>query len=109
MPLKGRAPNGPEKAWMNAIVQVGCIVCRLYKNCETPAEVHHLCGKTEKGCHFKTIPLCVWHHRHPDNHKPPRWLAYHGNKKSFIERYGDGEFLIGATEQIMEVMGIGSH
>jgi hypothetical protein len=93
---------------MGAITQVGCIVCRLYHYCETPAEVHHLEGKTTAGCHFKTIPLCVRHHRHSDNQTPPRWLAYHGDKKAFIQKYGDGEFLISATETIMEALGIGS-
>ena len=58
--MKGRQPNKQEKLWMDSISQVGCIVCKLLYDAYTPAEIHHIDGKTKKasedypGCHLLT-------------------------------------------------------
>jgi hypothetical protein len=67
---------------------LGCIVCRNDLELYTPAAIHHLDGQTKEGCHDLTIPLCGRHHQIPDNNKPPRWFARHGQHVHFEEAYG---------------------
>lgn len=61
--MKGRTPNREEKAWMDAIRELGCIVCLDNLGEHTPAAVHHIDGKTKPGAHLQTIPLCYHHHQ----------------------------------------------
>jgi hypothetical protein len=86
--MKGRKPNAAEKLWMDKAADAGCIVCRL-NGIESPAEIHHIDGKTKEGAHFHTIGLCPLHHRIPDTHKPKRWISRHGDGiKAFEAEYG---------------------
>jgi len=61
--MKGRTPNKEEKAWLDAICQIGCCVCRNEFQLFSPACPHHIDGKTKLGAHFLTIPLCGQHHQ----------------------------------------------
>lgn len=54
MVLKGKAPNKEEKAWMDAIATMGCIVCWDQFDTFSPAEVHHIDGKTKPGADRKS-------------------------------------------------------
>lgn len=86
--MKGRTPTADEKRWMASIASMGCCVCRIFLHVETPAEVHHIDGKTKQGAHHKTIPLCARHHRQPDTMQSPRWISLHGNgRKAFAAEY----------------------
>jgi hypothetical protein len=83
MALSGRKPTKSEKDWMDSIIKIGCIVCKLYHHCESPACIHHIEGKTKYNAHFKTIPLCPVHHQYGGV-----GIAIHAGKKSFADRYG---------------------
>lgn len=91
MALVGRTPTKEEREWMNTIQQLGCIVCRVHFNAETPAEIHHLSGKTDEDAHFKTIPLCHPHHRGGSGTGP--FLSRHPYKRRWEERFGTEEEL----------------
>lgn len=63
--LHGRTPNTKEKAWLDVVSQLGCIVCREHLGVFSPAEIHHIDGKTKPNAHMLTLPLCPPHHRLP--------------------------------------------
>lgn len=98
--MKGRKPSAAEKLWMNKVSDIGCIVC-LNNGIESPAEIHHLDGRTKEGAHFHTIGLCARHHRLADNH-PKDWISRHGDGvKAFEREYGtENELLL----QVMDII-----
>ena len=97
--MKSHWATKEEQEWMDAIVQLGCIVCRLYMGVKSPAEVHHINGKTKVGGHLETIPLCPAHHRL--GHSNDRYVSRHPYKAQFIERYGTEEFLHEQTSSLI--------
>ena len=84
---------------MNSIVQLGCIVCRVHYDCYSPAEVHHIDGKTKPDAHLKTIPLCFRHHREGVNGK--LYVSRHPFKHDFEERYGTEESLLQKVKELI--------
>lgn len=98
--MKGRTPTKLEKEWMDSIVQVGCIVCRLHLKVFTPPAVHHTDGKTKPGAHLKTIPLCPNHHQYKSN--TGRWVSRHGDsRRAFEAAYGTEEWLREETRKLI--------
>lgn len=61
--MRSRPPIKAEKEWLDRICQLGCIVCYNNGFIDSPAGPHHLDGTMKKECHFKTIPLCGYHHQ----------------------------------------------
>ena len=84
--MKGRTPTSEERKHMQSTASLGCIVCYLFHDTHSPAEVHHLNGKTKPGAHKETIGLCYEHHRSGAN--TDRFVSRHPWKKAFEERYG---------------------
>ena len=55
-----------ERKHMNAVAELGCMVCRRMGYQGTPAELHHKRAGTGAGLrssNFDVIPLCPEHHR----------------------------------------------
>jgi len=99
--VKGRTPTAEEDRYMDQVRDLGCIVCRLFQGVESPAEIHHIDGKTKPGAHFKTIGLCELHHRSGQNND--HCISRHPWKKRFEHRYGtEGELL----ERTRELVGV---
>lgn len=96
--MKGRNPNKQEQEWMDAICQLGCIVCRIHLGVNSPASPHHLEGKTKEGAHLKTIPLCGRHHQIPGDY----WKTRHHNKTQFESAYGTEQELLEQTKRLVE-------
>lgn len=84
--MKSHAPNKEEKAWMESIVEFGCVVCARTLRVHTPPEVHHIYGKARKGTHLLSLPLCHKHHRGGEDTKV--YTSRHPWKRRFEERYG---------------------
>ena len=97
--MKGRQPNKQEKLWMDSISQVGCIVCKVHYDCFTPAEVHHIDGKTKPGAHLKTIGLCYRHHREGVNNE--MYVSRHPFKAEFVKRYGTEMDLLEKVKELV--------
>lgn len=97
--MKGRTPNKEEKLWMDSISTLGCIVCRVYFDCDSPAEVHHIDGKTKAGAHMNTIPLCYRHHREGVNND--MYVSRHPYKTEFVKRYGTEEELLQKVKDLL--------
>lgn len=101
MSLAGRTPTTVEQIWMDRIVQVGCVICWIYRAQYTPAEVHHIEGKTKPNAHLLTLPLCGRHHRFKGEH----WVSRHGNgKKAFESAYMSEADLLEVTQSLVEEM-----
>jgi hypothetical protein len=99
--LKGKTPNKKEKKWLDAICQLGCIVCRNEGQLGSPAEPHHIIdGMGSKKNHMRTIPLCPKHHRTGEDNF--LWVSRHPFKKAFEERYGSEEKLLKQTEGMVD-------
>lgn len=87
-----RAYSKSDKQWLDAITQLGCIVCFNQGDFETPASPHHIDGRVKEGCHKKTIPLCGLHHQGGNNCK--EYVSIHPHKAAFVKRYGSEEQLL---------------
>ena len=100
--MKGRTPTAQEQDWMDDIVQLGCIVCWLEQDINTPPQIHHTDGKTKPEAHMRTIPLC-YHHHMADQQNPPHtaYTSRHPNKKAFEERHGTEEYLLEQTNRLV--------
>ena len=79
---------------------MGCIVCKLYLDCYTPAEIHHIDGKTKPGAHLKTIGLCFRHHREGVNNE--LYVSRHPNKREFEKRYGTEQEILKKVNREIE-------
>ena len=63
-----KPPNKKEKEHMDKVQQLGCIVCKLERGIYSPAEIHHIVGKTKRS-HMRVLPLCYRHHREGGNNE----------------------------------------
>ncbi len=84
---------------MDSISTLGCIVCRVHYDCESPAEIHHIDGKTKAGAHMNTIPLCYRHHREGVNND--MYVSRHPYKTEFVKRYGTEEELLQKVKDLL--------
>lgn len=89
-----------EKQWMDAITQMGCVVCYMRGFPGMPAVPHHMLddGGRRIG-HFWTIPLCAGHHQYPE--KGSGKISRHPNKARFEAAYGTEEELLAETRAIV--------
>ena len=78
--------NKSEKAHLNAVANLGCIVCRNERLGQSPAEIHHIRngqGMSQRASNYEVIPLCHSHHR-----TGGYGIAFHAGKKVFESKYG---------------------
>lgn len=87
-----RNPNKKEQAHMNAVREIGCIVCINEGLGLTPAAIHHCDGHTKPGAHYKTLPLCGLHHQGGNDCEA--YTSIHPYKKRFEARYGTENALL---------------
>lgn len=88
-----------EKRWLDAICQLGCIVCLLFLRVFSPAEAHHMLSGGRRRGHLFTIPLCPAHHRWgmDDDQATSRGQC----RRRFEERYGTEESLLAKTRELV--------
>lgn len=97
--MNGRTPTKDEKAWLDAITQLGCIVCLKEFGIYSPGSPHHIEGSRKPGAHKITICLCWPHHQSDDS--DPRYESVHGNKYRFEKRYGSQYELLEMTQELV--------
>ncbi len=95
--MNGRKPNKEEKKWLDAITELGCIVCRQEMNIYSPAEVHHINGGSN---HLESIPLCFEHHRSGRYSKP--CTSRHPYKGMFFKLYGSDRELLDIVKEMLK-------
>ena len=89
-----------ERKWMDAITQLGCIVCYLQGHPGTPGVVHHILspGKLRIN-HLHTICLCeAGHHQHGDGKIK---ISRHPFKARFEAAYGTEDYLLQKTKELV--------
>jgi hypothetical protein len=86
-----RAPTAEERAWMDWIVNFGCIACRIDGTGYVAPCVHHILRGGQRMGHLFTLPLCSGHHQ--DGTGMPGLIARHPYKTRFEARYG-GELVL---------------
>ncbi|MBT8449597.1 MAG: Ref family protein [Gammaproteobacteria bacterium] len=80
---------------MDAILEMGCVICKKEMGVFSPTEIHHIDGKTKPDCHLKTIPLCYRHHRAGEDNEI--YTSRHPTKRRFEDRYGSEQDLLDWT------------
>lgn len=84
--------------WMDAITQLGCIVCRRQGHPGTPGIVHHVLRGGRRTTHLDTICLCdPGHHQYP----PAGKVARHPTKARFEAAYGTEAELLAETRVLV--------
>lgn len=89
-----------EKAWLDAITQLGCIVCQVEGHGFSPAEPHHLLSGGRRRGHLFTIPLCPPHHRFGMNDKMA--TSRDQSRRRFEKRYGTEESLLAKSRSLVK-------
>jgi hypothetical protein len=89
-----------EQAWMDAITQIGCIVCYLGGDRGTPGAVHHLLDGGRRIGHLATICLCDPGH-HQNATKGSGKISRHPNRTRFEEAYGTEQHLLIRTMELV--------
>lgn len=81
--------------------ELGCIVCLIHLELFTEPAIHHIDGKTKKGCHQLTIPLCPNHHQYSaPKERRDQWVSRHGDgKNAFQNAYGTESGLLQQTNE----------
>jgi len=99
-----RSLKKADKKRGDNLIDMGCIVCLLFKELYTPPEIHHIDGQTKEGCHQKTIGLCSCHHRYKSNDVPPLWISRHGDGRvRFEKEYGTEAELLEKQNELINV------
>jgi hypothetical protein len=75
-----------ERAWIEAILRLGCIVCIREALGQTPAEVHHMLSGGRRMGHKWTLPLCFNHHR--AGRDDEQCISRDHAQRRFENRYG---------------------
>lgn len=94
--------NAEIKRRRNALVALGCCVCRREFGIYTPPAIHHLRGHPWSGAGQRadeqyTIGLCPPHHQ-----TGGYGVAYHQGAEEFERRYGTQADLLEWTNQRLE-------
>lgn len=91
------------------LARIGCIAHRKLGLPWTPAEMHHIDGRTKPGANKRTIPLSSWHHRAvpPAGMRPSEAAELLGpslatNKSAFVERFGSECQLLDEVNTMLE-------
>jgi len=105
--MKGRTATKSEKQWMDAICELGCIVCLDAFKTFSPGTVHHIDGKTKKDAHLSAICLCARHHQvasdsgeYATRHGPGR----NAGKSMFEAAYGAERELLEKTKAMLPLL-----
>lgn len=88
-----------ERAHLNTLADMGCLICRRLGYGVGPVEIHHArtgTGMGKRASHYDALPLCVEHHRGA--------TGLHGmGRKAFERHYGVTELEL--LQQVKGAMG----
>jgi hypothetical protein len=91
-----------EQQWMDAITQLGCIVCHLQGRGYVPCAVHHILSGGKRIGHKATLGLCdPGHHKNAPSDSGE--VSRHPTKAQFEAKYGTEEELLEKTMQLLAI------
>lgn len=88
-----------ERAHMDRVARLGCIVCRNLGHPDSPAEIHHprsLAGMSQRSRHGDCIPLCPAHHRTGGH-----GVAVHSGQKTWEAKFGTELDLLAQVKELL--------
>lgn len=88
-----------EKKWMDAITQIGCIVCHNMGYPKTPGVIHHILKNGRRQSHKETICLCEPGHHQSGNGVDK--ISRHPYKSRFEAAYGTEQQLLEQTRRMV--------
>lgn len=90
------------------LARIGCIAHRKLGLPWTPAEMHHIDGRTKPGANKRTIPLSPWFHRAvpPAGMRPSEARELLGpslatDKAAFVARFGTERQLLAEVDALI--------
>lgn len=102
-----RTPTVDERAWMTAIVEYGCIACRMEGFGYVRPAVHHILRGGVRMGHLFTLPLCdPGHHQ---NGQQFGMVSRHPWKERFETRYGTEMGLLSTLQGVLKMQKDGSY
>ena len=84
-----------EKAHLDAVAALGCIVC-FNMGLNSPAEIHHVYHGRMKRDHMRCIGLCPVHHRTGN-----MGTALHAGKRTWESIYGSEVDLLAQVQTLL--------
>lgn len=84
-----------EKAYLDRVASLGCVVCRNQGYGDTPAQIHHIRagqGMAQRASNYLVIPLCPSHHTDGGH-----GVAVHAGRETFERIYGSELDLLAQT------------
>ncbi|MCY1340610.1 Recombination enhancement, RecA-dependent nuclease [compost metagenome] len=99
--MKKKNATAAEKAHLQRLAELGCIVCLEQFGVASPAEIHHPRhgqGLGQRAGHHEAIPLCATHHRHGGY-----GVAIHAGQREWERRYGTERELL---EKVCQRLGL---
>lgn len=91
--------NKAERAHLDKVARIGCIVCIRLGYGESPAEIHHPrkgAGMGQRASHYDAIPLCPSHHR-----TGGYGVAIHAGQKEWERKFGTELELLEWTREMI--------
>lgn len=96
MKKKGRkAATVAEKAHMDSVASLGCIICKIFFNTFSPANIHHV-RKHSRRDHIKVVPLCPRHHQ-----SGGYGVAVHAGRQEWEKNFCTEEELLSKVQDLV--------
>lgn len=96
--MEKKSKTKAEAEHMNAVAEIGCIVCLNQGKGHSPSELHHINahGMGLRSDNYSVIPLCHWHHRTGGYEH-----AIHSGKRTWECRFGTEIELLKQVKEIL--------
>lgn len=95
-----RPPTVAERAWMDSLVEFGCVACWLDGMPSRPCAVHHILRGGRRIGHLHTIGLCdPGHHQ---GGEPLGLISRHPYKARFEAKYGTEAELLALLQRELD-------
>lgn len=92
-----------KRLWDRMASEIGCIACRVAgRSTSDYVSIHHIDGRTKKGCHRMVLPLCAGCHQQGTG-TDKSLVAVHPNKARFEQLYGTQLELLALAHSILGI------
>ena len=97
-----RPATKAEKAHLDRVASLGCIICRNEGQGYAPALVHHIrtgMGMRQRNSHFNVMPLCPRHHQ-----TGGFGVAFHSGSREWQKIHGSELDLLAQVQSLLEAV-----
>lgn len=89
-----------EAEFQRHVRALGCIVCRIHRRMDSPAEIHHMLSGGRRRGEMFVLGLCFEHHRAGRNDH--LCVSRDHNQRRFEAAYGTEESLLAKTRELIK-------